>query len=148
LLAGAVIEQGLLAADRPRQLLSPLPRMVHRRPIVRGFCWCVVSPKWLRSFAAATGAECGHLVMGRREVAHALELVRALRHQLHEMTTQLARVERQDVTGRNGLGRRNGHGSIRVAPRHTRGTVSSIGCSAVTRTATSASTNIQLDDSN
>jgi hypothetical protein len=36
------------------------------------------------------------------EAAQALELVRALRHQLHEMTTQLARVERQDVTGRKG----------------------------------------------
>jgi hypothetical protein len=39
--------------------------------------------------------------MGRYEVAQALELVRALRHQLHEMTTQLARVERQGV-GRSG----------------------------------------------
>ncbi len=36
------------------------------------------------------------------EAAQAVELVRALRHQLHEMTTQLARVERQDVTGRKG----------------------------------------------
>ena len=32
----------------------------------------------------------------------AVGLVRALRHQLHHMTTQLAWVERQDVTGRNG----------------------------------------------
>jgi hypothetical protein len=40
--------------------------------------------------------------MGRCEVAQALELVRSLRHQLHEMTTQLAWVERQDVTSRNG----------------------------------------------
>ena len=32
--------------------------------------------------------------------AQAVELVRALRHQLHCMTTQLARVQRQDVTGR------------------------------------------------
>jgi len=31
-----------------------------------------------------------------------VELVRALRHQLDEMTTQLAWVQRQDVTGRNG----------------------------------------------
>jgi hypothetical protein len=80
----------------------PVPRMVHRPPIVSGFCWCVVSSKWLRGFAAATGAECDHLVMGRCEVAQAQELVRALRHQLHETTTQLAWVERQDVTGRNG----------------------------------------------
>jgi hypothetical protein len=36
------------------------------------------------------------------EAAQAVELVRALRHQLHQMTTQLARVERQDVTGRKG----------------------------------------------
>ena len=34
--------------------------------------------------------------------AQAVELVRALRHQLHCMTTQLARVERQGVTARNG----------------------------------------------
>ena len=40
--------------------------------------------------------------MGRHEVAQAVELVRALRHQLHEMTTQLAWVERQGVTSRNG----------------------------------------------
>jgi hypothetical protein len=58
--------------------------------------------KWLCGFAAATGAECDHLVMGRCEVAQALELVRALRHQLREMTAQLAWVERQDVTGSNG----------------------------------------------
>jgi hypothetical protein len=36
--------------------------------------------------------------MGDCEAAEAAELVRALRHQLHDMTTQLARVERQDVT--------------------------------------------------
>ena len=42
------------------------------------------------------------LVMGDCEAAQAVELVRALRHQLHEMTTQLARVERRDVTGRKG----------------------------------------------
>ena len=40
--------------------------------------------------------------MGRREVAQARELVRAVRHELHEMTTELAWVERQEVTGRNG----------------------------------------------
>ena len=40
--------------------------------------------------------------MGAREAAQALELVRALRHQLYEMTKRLAWVERQDVTGRNG----------------------------------------------
>jgi len=34
--------------------------------------------------------------------APAVELVRALRHRLHEMTTRLAWVERQDVTGSNG----------------------------------------------
>jgi hypothetical protein len=36
------------------------------------------------------------------DAAQAVELIRALRHQLDEMTTQLAWVERQDVTGRNG----------------------------------------------
>jgi hypothetical protein len=37
-----------------------------------------------------------------RDAAQAVELVRALRDQLHEMTTQLAWVERLDVTSRNG----------------------------------------------
>jgi hypothetical protein len=36
------------------------------------------------------------------DAAQAVELVRALRHQLHEMTTRLARVECRDVTGRKG----------------------------------------------
>ena len=36
------------------------------------------------------------------DVAQALELVRALRQKLDEMTTQLAWLERQGVTGRNG----------------------------------------------
>jgi hypothetical protein len=36
-----------------------------------------------------------------RAAAQALELVRALRDQLHEMTRQLAWLESQDVTGRN-----------------------------------------------
>jgi len=40
--------------------------------------------------------------MGDFQPAQAVELVQALRHQLHCMTTQLARVERQDVTGRTG----------------------------------------------
>jgi hypothetical protein len=40
--------------------------------------------------------------MRYREVAQAVELVRALRHQQQEMNAQLAWVERQDVTGRNG----------------------------------------------
>jgi hypothetical protein len=40
--------------------------------------------------------------MGDYQSAQAVELVRALRHQLHCMTTQLARVERQEVTSRTG----------------------------------------------
>ena len=40
--------------------------------------------------------------MGYYQAAQALELVRALRHQLDEMTSQLAWVKRQDVTRRNG----------------------------------------------
>ncbi len=39
--------------------------------------------------------------MGDYQAAQALELIRALRHQLHEMATQLASLERQHVTGRN-----------------------------------------------
>ena len=45
---------------------------------------------------------CDHFVVRDCEAAQAVGLVRALRHQLHHMTTQLAWVERQDVTGRNG----------------------------------------------
>jgi hypothetical protein len=45
---------------------------------------------------------CDHFVVRDCEAAQAVELVRALRHHPHEMTTQLAWVERQDVTGRNG----------------------------------------------
>ena len=40
--------------------------------------------------------------MDERDAAQAVELVRALRVQLLEMTGQLAWIERQDVTGRNG----------------------------------------------
>jgi hypothetical protein len=36
------------------------------------------------------------------DTAQAVELVRALRYQLHEMTTRLAQVERHCVTCRNG----------------------------------------------
>jgi hypothetical protein len=36
------------------------------------------------------------------DAAQAVELIRALRPQLQEMSTELAWVERQDVTGRNG----------------------------------------------
>jgi hypothetical protein len=39
---------------------------------------------------------------GDREVAQAAELIRALHHQLREMTDKLAWVERQDVTRSNG----------------------------------------------
>jgi hypothetical protein len=35
------------------------------------------------------------------DIAQAVEFIRALRVQLHEMTSRLAWVERQDVTGRN-----------------------------------------------
>ena len=45
---------------------------------------------------------CDHFVVRYCDAAQALELIRALRDQLHEMTTQLAWVERLDVTGRNG----------------------------------------------
>ncbi|HUH70817.1 MAG TPA: hypothetical protein VLZ05_19245 [Mycobacterium sp.] len=40
--------------------------------------------------------------MGDHQPAQAVELIRALLHQLREMTSQLAWVERQDVTSRNG----------------------------------------------
>src|SRR6516225_4696798 len=45
---------------------------------------------------------CDDRFMGDCQAAQAVELIRALRNQLHEMTTQLAWVERLDVTSRNG----------------------------------------------
>ena len=53
-------------------------------------------------FDTATGCECDDCPMGDYERAQAVEFVRALCHQLHEMTTQLERLERQGVTGTNG----------------------------------------------
>ena len=40
--------------------------------------------------------------MGDHQTAQAVQFIRALRHELHEMTTKLAWVERQEVTARNG----------------------------------------------
>ena len=40
--------------------------------------------------------------MDEHDAAQALQLVRALCHQLHEMTRQLSRLERQGVIGTNG----------------------------------------------
>jgi hypothetical protein len=40
--------------------------------------------------------------MDARNAAQAVELVRALHEKLHKMTRELARLERADVTGRNG----------------------------------------------
>ena len=45
---------------------------------------------------------CDHFLVRDCEAAQAVELVRALRQKLDEMTTQLAWLERQGVTGRNG----------------------------------------------
>jgi hypothetical protein len=42
---------------------------------------------------------CNDSCVDERDAAQAVELVRALRNQLHEMTHQLVRLERQDVTG-------------------------------------------------
>ena len=53
-------------------------------------------------FVVATDAECDDRRLGDHQAAQAVQLVRALRHQLHYMTTQLARVECQDAIGRKG----------------------------------------------
>ena len=53
---------------------------------------------WL--FASSSDATIS--VMGDSDAAQAVELIRALCDQLHKMTDQLAWVERQDVTRRNG----------------------------------------------
>jgi hypothetical protein len=55
-----------------------------------------------RTFPPRKAPECDYLVVKDCAAAQAVELVRALRHQLHYMTTQLARVECQDVTDRKG----------------------------------------------
>jgi hypothetical protein len=46
--------------------------------------------------------ECDYFVVRDCAAAQAVELVRALRHQLDCMTTRLARVECEDVTGKKG----------------------------------------------
>jgi hypothetical protein len=40
--------------------------------------------------------------VGDRQTVQAMQFIRALRHELHEMTTKLVQVERQEVTTRNG----------------------------------------------
>jgi hypothetical protein len=55
-----------------------------------------------RGFCPRKASECDYLAVGDCQAAQAVELVRALRDQLHEMTHQLAWLERQDVTGTNG----------------------------------------------
>jgi hypothetical protein len=64
---------------------------------MRQFIWACVE-----RFAAATGCECDDRPVGDQQAAPDVELVSALRHELHEMTAQLAWVERQNVAGRNG----------------------------------------------
>ena len=51
---------------------------------------------------AANGLRCNDSTVDEHHAAQAMELVRALCDQLHEMTGQLSRLERQGVTGRNG----------------------------------------------
>ena len=53
-------------------------------------------------FASRTTVGCNDLFMRDCQAAQAVELVRASRDQLHCMTTHLARLERQDVTGGKG----------------------------------------------
>ena len=52
-------------------------------------------------FCPRKASECDYLVVGYCDAAQAVKLVCALGHQLHEMTTQLALLERQGVTVRN-----------------------------------------------
>ncbi len=52
----------------------------------------VVSPRGM-------GSGCDDFSVGQGDAAQAVELVRALREKLDEMTAQLVRVERQAVTG-------------------------------------------------
>ena len=50
-----------------------------------------------------TGCECDDSpVVDEHDAAQAVELIRALRDQLHEMTRQLSRLERLGVIGANG----------------------------------------------
>jgi hypothetical protein len=64
------------------------------------------------------------VAMGDCEVAQAVELVRALRQQLHEMTYRLTWLEsHQDVTGTNGQASAIRCEAAAPAARHFRGTV-------------------------
>jgi hypothetical protein len=53
--------------------------------------------EWLFNRCATSFPGCGPV--NQRDVAQAVELVRALRDQLHQMTRQLVRLERLDVSG-------------------------------------------------
>ena len=64
---------------------------------MRQFIWLVLNGSFPRR-----AVRCDDCVMGYREAAQAVELIRAFRHQLDKMTSQLAWVKRQDVTARNG----------------------------------------------
>jgi len=56
----------------------------------------------MRAMPAKDSGDATISVMGDCDAAQAVELIRALRDQLRKMTDQLAWVERQDVTRRNG----------------------------------------------
>jgi hypothetical protein len=61
-------------------------------------------PRFVNGYAISrrvTGAGWHDRPMGDHDAAQAAELVRALRHQLHEMIAQLAWMQRQGVTGTN-----------------------------------------------
>jgi hypothetical protein len=57
---------------------------------------------FLQTSCPRKSSECDYFAVSHSDAAQAVELIRALRHQLHEMTTRLAWVECQDVSGRKG----------------------------------------------
>lgn len=81
------------SADQNRRTLCSTrnPGMTtHNR---EGLIWCD-----LVDFPPVNPSQCDYFAMGASEAAQAMQLVRALRDQLNELTAQLAQVERQDVT--------------------------------------------------
>ncbi len=84
---------------------------------------------WLVSngWSPQTTVGCNDLFMRDRQAAHAVELGRALRDQLHCMTTRLARLDRQDVTSGKGRAVRREAAELR---RDIKRRLSSISCSA------------------
>jgi hypothetical protein len=94
-----LVNQSLLDV-RQQRLLTDLHGVAHKPRIPRYVPTRQTDPVVPTRL---TGCECDDSpVVDEHDAAQAVELVRALCNQLHEMTRQLSRLERQGVIGTNG----------------------------------------------